>query len=141
MKLNSAAVIHFSQYCKALRLADNLITIEPCDINQKILIFLMQKVFDFFSKNITTIGSKNDTIWEETIIKLNLTKLDVSVYTSCQAIHFQRLYLCKIRHLSELANLRQRQLRHEAVQKGKQETYNDLPWDPVDMKAIEDDVS
>ncbi|CAD5234726.1 unnamed protein product [Bursaphelenchus xylophilus] len=139
VRVSTVCLTIFSLYCRGIRLADHLITINPNRLNQTTFLYLLHKFHEFFWKNMQLLGPKSESIFNQTTCQLRFTKLDVTVYFSVQALHFNRLVVCKQRHMAELTMIKQQQLRKQAVEKDKEMTYSQLPWNPVDMKAIEDD--
>ncbi|CAD5229075.1 unnamed protein product [Bursaphelenchus okinawaensis] len=139
VKVSVICLTVFSLYCQAIRLADHLITIEPNQTSQNILLYLIRRFYDFFWKNTYMLGPKNDFIFDKTACHLRIPKHNITVSLSCQALHFNRLFVCRQRHMAEMSMIKQKQLRKEALQKDKEVTYDQLPWDPVDMKAVQDD--
>jgi hypothetical protein len=68
---------HFVYYCRALKLADKQLCIDPIPVYQIAIVFLIGRFLEFFYRSVQKIGGKEEQFWDQELCKLGFTKVAI----------------------------------------------------------------
>lgn len=73
--INPVALTHFIYYCRALKLADKQLAIDPIPAYQTSIVFLIGRFLEFFYRSIQKVGGKEEQMWDQELCKLAFAKV------------------------------------------------------------------